>query len=210
LTFLIGSSSASIGKNLNGDETKTTMIALLSLIVGGCGLGLSGCATTRPTGTHQTQLEQEALFTVESIDVPNRPVTVRNTSGLASTYYVDESITTFPQANVGDRVWVRFQESFALRLKEPGEAGSAVEVTEESSPPAPGRPAARTSGEVKATVRIRSVNRDGSVVTFIGPRGRRTVQIRDPAMQDYVKELRAGDHVEVTYKEALALSLEPV
>ena len=63
---------------------------------------------------------------------------------------------------------------------------------------------------MKATVRIEAVENRGSVVTFTGPRGRRTVQILDPSLRDYVKKLRAGDNVEVTYREALALSLERV
>ncbi len=186
------------------------MCTVLSLFMGGVALGLSACATTRPTGAHGTLVEQEGVVTVTAMDVPNRLVTVRDASGDSSTFYVDKSVESFPQAKVGDRVRVRFTESFALQLKKPGEAGTGLSVSEETSRPKPGQPAGHAASEVKATVRIEKVDRTGSVVTFTGPRGRRTVKILDPSLRDYVKKLRKGDNVDVTYKEALALSLERV
>jgi len=184
--------------------------AWLYLVSGGAALWLTACATTRPTGSHETLVEREAVVTVTAMDVPNRLVTVRDASGDLTTYYVDKSVDTFPQAKVGDRVRVRFTESFALQLKKPGEAGTGLSVSEETSRPQPGQPSAHSATEVKATVNIEAVEKNGSVVTFTGPRGRRTVKILDPAMRDYVKKLRKGDNVEATYKEALALSLERV
>jgi len=111
---------------------------------------------------------------------------------------------------VCDRVRVRYTESFAFQLMKKGRRGPGLQVTEETSRPQPGQPAGKAATEVKATVIIESVNRDGSVVTFTGPRGRRSVQILDPSLRNYVKNLRAGDEVEVIYKEALAVALERV
>lgn len=168
-----------------------------------------GCASNRPKGTHETRVEGAAIMTVEHVDVPNRLVTVRQASGDTLTVYVDPSVKTFPQASVGDRVRVKYVESMAFELKKSGEPIHGVQVVE-TSKPAPGRPSGSTSTEIKATVRIESVDQGGSKVTFTGPRGRRSVQISDPGMRDYAKQLRSGDSVEVTYKEALAISLEKV
>ena len=189
---------------------KQRMYAILSFVVGGMALGHSGCASTRPTGSHQTSVEHEAVVTVTAVDVPNRLVTVRGVSGDPFTVYVDKSVKSFPQAKVGDQVRVRYSESFAVQLKKPGETRTGVEVTQETSKPQAGQRSGHAATEVKATVRIEKVEKEGSIVTFTGPRGRRTVQILDPSLREYVKKLRADDNVEVTYQEALALSLERV
>jgi len=183
---------------------------LLSLFFGGAALGLTACATTRSTGAHQTVVEQEAVVTVEAIDVPNRLVTARNASGESFTVYVDKSNKAFPQAKVGDQVRIRFVESMAFQLKKSGDTSKGYEVTEATSRPQAGQPTGTTATEVKTTVKIEAIEQGGSKVTFTGPRGRRTVQIHDPSLRDYAGKLRPGDSVEVTYKEALALSLERV
>lgn len=183
-------------------RSMTFMSLCASLLV------LSACASTRPSGTYQTATEREAVVTVTNIDVPNRLVTARDSSGDYLTVYVDRSHKAFPQASVGDQVRIRFVESMALKLADA--ASPDLKVKEVTERPAPGSPRARSETEVTATVRIEAVERDGAYVRFTGPRGLRAVQVNDPGMRDYVRKLKAGDHVEVTYKEALALSLEKV
>lgn len=188
----------------------TSMQRVTVVLLCGSFAWLAGCASNRPTGTHRTDVEREAVVTVEAIDVPNRLVTVRQASGETMTVYVDKANKAFPQAVVGDRVRIRFVESFALRLTKPGEVSPGIQVKESTSRPQAGKPSGEASTEVTATVRIEAVNPDGSVVTFTGPRGRRTLQITDPSMREYVRKLRPSDNVEATYTEALALSLEKV
>jgi len=171
-------------------------------------VGLTGCASNRPSGTHRTEVEHEAVMTVEAIDVPNRLVTVKGASGDSVTVYVDESKKDFPQAAVGDKVRVSYSESFAVRLTKPSAVTGEVKVKEETSEPKPSKQSGKATTEVTAIAKIEAVNQDGSVVTFTGPRGRRTLRVVDTSMCDFVRELRPGDKVEVTYKEALALSLE--
>jgi hypothetical protein len=137
-------------------------------------------------------------------------VTVRSASGDSLTVYVDESVKTFPQASVGDQVRVRYVESMAFQLRKASDTIQGFEVTEETARPKPGRPAGAASTDIKATVKIKAVEQAGSKVTFTGPRGRRTAQIQDASLRDYASKLRPGDTVEVSYKEALALSLEKV
>ena len=178
--------------------------------VGLCALVLqcAACSSHRPQGTHTARVEQDAMVTVQSVDVPNRLVTVRDASGETFTVYVDESNKAFPQAGVGDQVRVHFTESFALRLAPPGSPDSGLTVKELTSQPQPGHPSGKSAAEVTAIVRIEEVKSKGSVVTFTGPRGRRTIAVHDPSMRDFVSKLKRGDHVEATYTEALALSLE--
>jgi hypothetical protein len=171
-------------------------------------IGVAGCASNRPSGTRVKQVEHEALMTVTAIDVPNRLVTVRGASGDTLTVYVDKSKKDFPQAAVGDQVRIRYVESIAISLAKPSAVTGELTVKEETSQPKPGKQSGKTATEVTAIAKIEEVNQDGSVVTFTGPRGRRTIKIKDPSMRDFVRQLRSGDKVEVTYNEAFALSLE--
>lgn len=192
--------------------TKRSPVAFVvrSVLLIAVGFCLSACATTRQEGAYKTQVEKEALVTVTAINVPDRLVTVRDAAGDSIVFYVDKSVEGFPQAKVGDRVRVRFKESFAVELMKPGESTKGVQVSGETSRSQVGQPSRHAAAEVKATVRIEKVERRGSIVTFTGPRGRRTVQILEPEMRKYVKNLKEGDNVEVTYSEALAISIERV
>jgi len=178
------------------------------VLVCACSLTLSSCASNRPTGTHRTQVERDALVTVTAVDVPNRLVMVRDAAGDSLTMYVDKANKNFPQAEVGDQVRIRYVESMALRLTK--KTPSGVQVTESTARPKAGRASGEAATEVTTVVKIEAVQPDGSMVTFTGPRGRRTLAVQDPAMRDYVRQLQPGDNVEATYEEALALSLEKV
>lgn len=188
-------------RTLRALTTGTAAVAFL--------VGISACATNPRAETHAAQVEREAIVTVEAVDVPNRLVTVRTASGDSVTVYVDKSNKDFPQAAVGDRVRIRYTESIAVRATNKN-VTSRLEVKEETLRPQAGRPDAHATTQLTAVVRIESVDANGTRVTFTGPRGRRAVDVHDPSMREYVRELKPGDHVEVTYTEALALSLEKV
>jgi hypothetical protein len=47
-------------------------------------------------------------------------------------------------------------------------------------------------------------------VTFTGPDGyARVLPVKDPAAKKFVATLKEGDQVDLTYTEALAVSVEP-
>jgi acetamidase/formamidase len=172
-------------------------------------LVLSACAT-QPKKTEITT-ERNTVVTVESIDVPNRLVGVRDASGERTTYYVDESIRDFPRAKVGDQVRIRYRESFAVQMKKSGQGDSVTEVKKDTvKTQTSGTERGSTRTETTTTVKIEKIDRKANTVTFTGPRGRRTVLIISPKLKEFVKELNPGDSVDVAYEEAVALSLEPM
>jgi hypothetical protein len=72
------------------------------------------------------------------------------------------------------------------------------------------QPGAAAGRQVRARVRIEAVNRGTGRVAFVGPRGvRRVVTPWEPEMVDFVRRLRPGDEVDVTYTEAAAVRVEP-
>jgi hypothetical protein len=61
--------------------------------------------------------------------------------------------------------------------------------------------------EVTAIATVTAVDRKKSTITLKGPRGK--VVVLDVQNPDQFKVVKKGDQVEVTYTEALALSVEP-
>ncbi|MBK7592126.1 MAG: hypothetical protein IPI27_12800 [Betaproteobacteria bacterium] len=81
-------------------------------------------------------------------------------------------------------------------------------MREEAAKAKPGeRPAVAGARQVTVLADVVAVNPKASTITLKGPRGNEVVlNVQNP---DQFKVVRKGDQVEVTYTEALALSVEP-
>jgi hypothetical protein len=68
-------------------------------------------------------------------------------------------------------------------------------------------PGAEAAQVIKATAKIVRINRRDQTATLVGPRGKQfTVKVKDPTILDRV---RVGDRVQATYRESLAISVQP-
>src|SRR5215210_2823110 len=149
---------------------------------------------------------EEARATVETVDQQARTVLLRGPTGALLTVHAGPEVRNLPQVKPGDQVVVRYAEAVAARIVRPGDP--APESTTSVARAAPGeRPAGVVVENVRERVRIEGVNPANGTVAFIGPdRVPRTVAVRQPAMQDFLRTLKAGDEVELTFTEAVALS----
>jgi Cu/Ag efflux protein CusF len=72
------------------------------------------------------------------------------------------------------------------------------------------KPAAAAGDMVTINAKVKAINLKDNTVTFKGPKGNlRTVAVQDPTYQAALKKLKVGDVVEITYAEALAITVEP-
>jgi ribosome-associated protein YbcJ (S4-like RNA binding protein) len=141
---------------------------------------------------------------VENVDAAHRVIAMKDHSGRPFVIDVGQNVpleTIQPQ----DWVSVKYQESVAFALKEPG--GPDQPAVEQSTRRIPdGVQFART---IDATVEIVAVTDDGSHATFRVPDGMvRTVFVDDPPNQRKISRLKPGDEVAVTYTEKLAVVLD--
>ena len=152
----------------------------------------------------------EITAKVDAVDLATRTVTVSDGAGNEYVVEAGPEVRNLEQVEVGDEVVVSYYSALAAEFKKPGEGDHAVH-TEAAAGRAPlgERPAAAAGQSVTATIVIESVDAAENTVTFTGPRGLRTVLVETPAGQEFIKQLKPGDEVELTYTEALAISVEP-
>ncbi len=178
----------------------------MALVVAALAL-LFGCQSTppKPAMVEQTR---EVSATVAAVDLPRREVTLKGPQGTLFTVEAGEEVRNLPQVEVGDRVVVRFYEAIAAQLAKPGQQASASAGVMRA--PVGAKPGAGVARQVTETVRIDALDPATHTVSFTDPQGHsQTITVRDPKMQDFLKTLKVGDQVAITYTEAVAISVEP-
>ena len=159
-----------------------------------------------PSGTVGANLVS-ATARVKAIDQQTRQVTLQRADGSEVTIYADETVRNLPQIQVGDEVTVSYYESLAYEVKKPGTTAPGATVTEETGRAKLGEKPAGAGARVTTIVTtITGIDKAAGTVTLQGPTGRvTTVKARDPRNLDRVV---VGDLVEITYTEAVAVSVD--
>jgi Cu/Ag efflux protein CusF len=159
-----------------------------------------------PSGTVGTNLVT-ATARVKALDQQTRRVTLERADGSEVTLYADDTVRNLPQVKVGDEVKASYYESLAYEVKKPGTATPGVTVAEEAARAKPGEQPAGAGTRVTTIIAtITGIDKAAGTVTLQGSTGRATtIKARDPRNLDRVA---VGDLVEITYTEAVAVSVE--
>lgn len=196
---------------------KSWMVVLASA----CALWVAGCASKKPAPVAVTPpavptpvvsgVVQEntatATATVQKVDLKNRLVTLQGADGKPFTITVSDAVKNLPQVKKGDIVTVVYYDSIAYDVRRPGQAEPGVTSASELSTAKPGeKPGGVAAQVMTVTATITAIDRTAPSVTLQVPGGvARTIKVRDPSKLEKVK---VGDLVELTYSEALAISVE--
>lgn len=153
---------------------------------------------------------EEVTATVEAVNLDTRLVTLKGQNGDLFTIEAGPEVRNLPQVKVGDTVVARYYRAIGAQLK-PAGAPDAPVVDLAGERAAEGeRPAAAIGRSATIPVTIVSTRDEGKVVSFYGDDGLvRVLEVKNPAAQEFVRGLKEGDKVEITYTEALAISVEP-
>jgi len=149
-----------------------------------------------------------AKATVEAIDLAAGTVTLKGPRGKSFTVSVEDKTKVLSGLKVGDEVVAKYYEAIAFELKKPGEAVPGKSVKEGVAPAAGGPKGPGVSGQtVTVVATIEAIDLKKGTATLKGPEGKSVeVTARDPKN---LKKVKVGDLVEITYSEALAISVEP-
>lgn len=188
----------------------TKLILLFPL----CALAALACGTAAAQPEPVTVAKTSTISaTVESIDSGKRLVELRK-GDEHRTVQVAPEVHNFERIKVGDEVVATYYQGLAAEFKRKGESKTVgvIDATTSTARLAEGagRPGAAVANQVTTTVVIEAVDRATNSVTFLGPAGMsRTVEVIDPKAQQFISSLKKGDEVQLTYVEALAVTLEP-
>lgn len=155
-----------------------------------------------------TQTEAiELTATIDAIDKTDRLVTLMDEDGETETIYCGPEVKRFDELKVGDTVTFRYSESIAYAIRKPGEpSGLPTETGPAITRSQGARPGATIAQRETATVTVKAVDAKVPSITVLTDDGR-TVSFRVEDKKN-LKDVKAGDTVEVTYTEAVAISVK--
>ena len=178
--------------------------SLAAMVAAGTGLAISVAAAVTVSD------EDQIRAVIESVDPATRQVLLRGPQGGMVTVAAGPEVRNFAQLKPGDQVVVTYREALAAELAKPGSSAPPAQLVQRTSRAAPGAtPGASAEQMIRARVKITGINRQHNTVSFVGPAQiERTVNVTDPDMQNFLKTLNVGDEVDLTYTEAIAVSVE--
>ena len=182
------------------------------LIIGAlvASMALVACQTAPPKPMAPIEDTIEVSATVEKVDVLNRLLSLKTESGEVVTIEVGPEVQNLVQIRPGDRVVARYRQAIGATISKDA-AGQPVTVDVDADKAKLGqKPSARASKTTNVPVTITAVDTKTNQVTFTGADGLvRMITVETPQAKEFIKQLKPGDTVVVTFTEALALSVEP-
>ncbi len=144
---------------------------------------------------------------VVAIDKGTRALTLKGPQDKPVNVIAGEEVKNFNRIKVGDVIVVRYAQALALKLRKTRAVGDVTE-REGSTQAEPGeRPGAASVHQITAIAEVMDVDPRERTITLKGPLG--NIVELDVQNPDQFKLVKKGDQVDVTYTQALAVSVEP-
>ncbi len=168
--------------------------------------GFAGGGEKKPSG--EMANVQYLTATVEKIDQATRMVTLKGPEGNTVTFRVGEEARNLDKVKAGDTVDVQYYEAVAWQVMKPGTAPEGMSSTTVAERAKKGEmPKGAMGTQTTIVAEVASIDKDGKHVTLKGPKGNtETVAVRNP---ENLKNVKVGDQVQITYTEAMAISVTP-
>lgn len=149
----------------------------------------------------------ELTTKIEAIDHTKRLITLKDKDGVMETIKCGPEVKRFDELKVGDTVTFRYQESIAYSIRKPGQpsglpANTGPAVTRSTGP----KPGGTLAQQETATVTIKAIDPKAPSVTVLTEDGRTaSFKVED---KKNLKDVKVGDKVEITYTEAIMISVK--
>ena len=145
-------------------------------------------------------------FTIDAIDYKARIVSLRDKDGVVEDVYCPPEVKRFDALKVGDKVTFRYYESVVYQIRKPGSAPESASSEPALTRSAGTKPGATLSQQMTATVTVNAIDMKVPSVTITAADGRKmSFRVENPKNLDGVK---VGDKVQITYTQALAISVQ--
>lgn len=145
-------------------------------------------------------------FTIDAIDHTKRIVSLRDKDGNVEDVYCGPEVKRFDALKVGDKVTFRYYESVVYQVRKPGTAPESPASTPAVVRTPGAKPGGTMSEQMTATVTVNAIDTKAPSVTVTAADGRKmSFKVENPKNLAGVK---VGDKVEITYTQALAISVQ--
>jgi hypothetical protein len=153
---------------------------------------------------------QKVEATVEAVDPATREVSLRGPNGPVSVV-VGPEVKNFDKVHVGDKLVVSYYQGIAAQMAK-GDMKATEPAASTFAYRAQGgkRPGGGAGASVTATVTIEAIDTGTNTVAFRRPDGSvHIIAVKSPNMVQFIRTLKPGDSVEVTYTESVAINVVP-
>jgi len=168
-------------------------------------------AQSAPPPAYKSELTR-VQATVQSIDPKAREVTIVGPKGPV-TIVVGPEVRNFDNLRVGDKVNVSFYQGIAAQIAKGAQKVSdpAAAAFASGNATGPGMmPSGLAGASATVMVRIEAIDLPTNTVAFKRSDGTiHIIEVKSPQMRDFIRTLKPGDHVNVTYTESVAVDIVP-
>jgi hypothetical protein len=190
-------------KTTNSLKCQLAILALAAIV---------GSAWAQQPGGAYTSTLTRTTATVTAIDKAKRQVTIQGEHG-PLTIQVSPDVRNFENLKVGDRVNLSYYQGIAAQMVKGGTKVSdpAVSAFRQGNSTGPGMtPSGVIGASATVTAKIQDVNLPTNTVAFTDSGGTtHIVQVKSPEMQSFIRGLKRGDTVQVTFTDSVAVEVLP-
>ena len=171
----------------------------------------SWCAVAAEPEPFVSSKTKQASTTIQAISQSDRHLVLLGEDGQRLVVEAGPAIKNFDQVRPGDHVVVTYYDGLIAEVKPKGAGTQGVQgATTTAQTPAGEMPAGAVGHAIATTVRVEAVDPASSTVTFKRPDGvTRKLAAEEPDAKRFIGKLMSGDEVQITYREATAVSIEP-
>jgi hypothetical protein len=147
--------------------------------------------------------------TVQAVYPDKRSLTLVGPKGQPQTVFVGPDVK-LDRLHAGDKVNVSYYQGVAAQIAKGGTKVSDPAPAQFAYKNANGTPGGGAGDSVTVTVTILGVDPGTNTVAFQQADGsQHVIAVKSPNMQKFIRTLKAGDKVDVTYTESIAVSVTP-
>jgi len=188
--------------------TLTTLKRRLPILILATMTGYTSAQQPAPPAVTSQLTQVQA--TIQSIYPAKRAVTLVGPQG-AVTIFVGPEVKNFDQLHVGDKVNMSIYQGVAAQIaKGDMKVSDPAAATFAYHNPAGSKPGGGIGASVTVTVTIKAVDTAANTVSFQESDGStHIIAVKSPNMREFIRTLKPGDSVNVTYTDSVAISVVP-
>jgi hypothetical protein len=180
---------------------QVTVLALAAAATCGWAAAADAPAVTSQLSTLQA--------TVQAVYPDKRSLTLVGPKGQPQTIFVGPDVK-LDRLHAGDKVNVSYYQGIAAQIAKGSTKVSDPAPAEFAYKNSNGAPGGGAGASVTVPVTILGVDPGTNTVAFQGSDGsQHVIAVKSPNMQKFIRTLKAGDTVDVTYTESVAVSVSP-